>query len=126
MKIEVSNSEIVDRAAILEIKFVFLSEPAKSSVREEHLELVAMMRSFGIDADHVAYQELVQVNKKLWSAIDRQEELLWSGDENDLEFAKISAEVVRLNRSRYELKNAIDESTNSFRREFKRESANWA
>jgi len=120
VKIEVSNGEIVDRATILMIKAEKLPEPYRAELEAEMQALCNAMRGFGIDCSDEVTVELRRVNEGIWESIGRQEEILKFG-KADLEFAKVSAEVVRLNRKRYELKRAIDEMTGSRTREFKQE-----
>lgn len=123
MLIEVPNGEVVDRATILQIKLERLNLGVNDSM-EMSLELDELLEGaeqFGISEKSNMYRRLKQINEYLWDAVAEQKELM-EMDPNCVSndsFEDVSRKVVRLNNSRFEVKRAIDQMTNSDMLEFK-------
>jgi len=120
MKIEVSNSEVVDRATILQIKIerLKINRADRDCMESELEELIKIIERVGIGEDSDMFKRLKQVNEFLWNAVAEQKEWASYGVNCDA-FGEASMKVVQLNQNRYELKCTIDEITKSELWEFK-------
>lgn len=112
MKIEVSNGEIVDKLTIIEIKLENISNEQKLVNLRAEFDVLNQAVSLIISKDHHLYQELLEINKKLWVIEDRIRELEKSKDFGD-EFITVARSVYFTNDLRSEVKRKINELTNS-------------
>jgi len=113
MKIEVSNGEIVDKITILEIKLEKIHNKEKLiNVQKEYTLLIQHFSDLGIDTNHSLYQQLKQINLKLWDIEDklRIKELK---KEFDTEFIKLARSVYFTNDERAMVKRQINELSGS-------------
>lgn len=116
MKIEVSNGEILDKLIILHLKLAFISDKDKIvNVRKEADELnplaTDMFQEYGKDLRDL-YEELVEINYKLWHVED------WLRDMESKEsfgedFIELARSVYITNDKRSEVKKKINILTNS-------------
>jgi hypothetical protein len=112
MKIEVSNGEIVDKLTIIEIKLENISNEQKLVNLRAEFDVLNQAVAMIISKDHHLYQELLEINKKLWVIEDRIRELEKSKDFGD-EFITVARSVYFTNDLRSEVKRKINELTNS-------------
>jgi len=113
MKIEVSIGELVDKVSILNIKKEKFKDARKlENVKKEFNILLQRMRDAGIDLDNSYYQQLKEVNLKLWHIEDniRQKE---AKKEFDEEFIKLARSVYFNNDERAAIKKTINLEYNS-------------
>lgn len=112
MKIEVSNGEIVDKLTIIEIKLERIGDAAKLANLKKEFEVLDEAVSKIISKDDALYQELLEVNKKLWDIEDRIRELEKAKTFND-EFIEVARAVYFTNDKRSDVKRRINEATDS-------------
>ena len=111
MKIEVSNVEILDKLSILEIKLDHIEDlEQKSNVKKERDLLKEAAGSIVWPQD--IYNELRNVNWKLWCTEDKIREKEWHGD-FDKEFIKLARSVYKMNDKRSRIKKEINMLTRS-------------
>ena len=111
MKIEVSNGEILDKLSILEIKLDHIEDlKQKSNVKKERDLLKEAADA--IDWPQDIYNELRNVNWKLWCIEDKIREKEWDGD-FDKEFIKLARSVYKMNDKRSRIKKEINMLTRS-------------
>jgi len=111
MKIEVSNGEILDKLSILEIKLDHIEDlEQKSNVKKERDLLKEAAGA--IDWPQDIYNELRNVNWKLWCTEDKIREKEWHGD-FDKEFIKLARSVYKMNDKRSRIKKEINMLTRS-------------
>jgi|TARA_B100001964_G_scaffold98813_1_gene110389 hypothetical protein len=111
MKIEVSNGELLDKLSILEIKLDRLeNQEQKSNVQKEHDFLKKAAST--IDWPEDIYNELRNVNWKLWCIEDKIREKEWKGN-FDKEFIKLARSVYKTNDKRSRIKKEINVLTRS-------------
>ena len=111
MKIEVSNGELLDKLSILEIKLDRLeNQEQKSNVQKEHDFLKKAAST--IDWPEDIYNELRNVNWKLWCIEDKIREKEWKGN-FDKEFIKLARSVYKTNDKRSRIKKEINILTRS-------------
>ena len=111
MKIEVSNGELLDKLSILEIKLDCLeNQEQKSNVQKEHDFLKKAAST--IDWPEDIYNELRNVNWKLWCIEDKIREKEWKGN-FDKEFIKLARSVYKTNDKRSRIKKEINVLTRS-------------
>ena len=112
-KIEVSNGELADKVAILQIKLTRMSSSVKlKNVRKEFKLLQSIMVKIGISEQSEEYLELVKVNNSLWDiedAIRRKE----AKQEFDKEFIALARSVYFENDKRAGIKRRINLKTKS-------------
>ena len=112
MKIEVSNGEIIDKLTILEIKLEKITDPAKrKNIQKEYDQLSAAAAAI-LTRDDPLYQQLKEVNLRLWEIEDRIRELDRRKDFGE-EFIETARSVYRENDLRAALKRQINEQTGS-------------
>ena len=75
MKIEVSNGEILDKHTILKIKLEKITDPVKvANLNKEWMILTPIVQEIvtacNNDLIHIAYQDMLEVNRKLWQIED--------------------------------------------------------
>lgn len=113
MKIEVSLGEIVDKLSILAIKKDRISDPQKlQNVKKEHDYLELELNSIGFTKGDTKYQELLQINLKLWEIEDRLREME-SIKKFDQDFIELARQVYKTNDNRAEIKKQINLSLDS-------------
>ncbi len=111
MKIEVSNGEILDKLSILEIKMEKIKNKEKLiNIKKEYDYLTD--ESKNINNNEKLYNELLEINKKLWDIEDniREKERSKEFDENFIELARA---VYFTNDKRAKIKKEINIKTNS-------------
>ena len=115
MKIEISNGELLDKLSILSLKLRHITDEDKlKNIKAETSILTPLCQEFLQNSSvYTLYQELVDVNTKLWDIEDKLRE-----HETKMEFNKKFIEMARLvyitNDRRADIKkqiNIITEST---------------
>ncbi|MBU2616787.1 MAG: hypothetical protein KKB79_02275 [Nanoarchaeota archaeon] len=113
MLIEVSNGELVDKVAILEIKYNRItSKEKRKNVEAEYLYLKQKMESLGITDKSREYQDLLEVNLRIWEEGDRIR-ILEKERRFDEEFINLAISINKSNNKRARLKREINEKTSS-------------
>jgi hypothetical protein len=114
MKIEVSNGEILDKMTILQIKKERISDADKlNNIQKEIEELKPFYEGFVKDGIIFSlYNDLYQVNLKLWLIEDNIRELEYNLDFGD-EFIKLARLVYKTNDERAKIKKQINIISNS-------------
>lgn len=108
MKIKVSVGEVVDKLTILSIKKEKITDPIKlQNVIKEHDYLLSELESSGITKEYTRYQELLEVNLKLWDVEDKLRALEAEKSFNAA-FIALAREVYITNDRRAEIKKAIN------------------
>lgn len=112
--IPVSYGEMIDKYTILLIKERKISDINKLlNIRKELLFIVTIINEellFNILSDEI--EKLKQINETLWEIEDmlREKE---SNKEFDNEFIELARSVYKTNDNRFEIKNKINNKTNS-------------
>jgi hypothetical protein len=114
MKIEVSNGEILDKMTILQIKKERISDADKlNNIQKEIEELKPFYEGFVKDGTIFSlYNDLYQVNLKLWLIEDNIREFEYNLDFGD-EFIKLARLVYKTNDERAKIKKQINIISNS-------------
>jgi hypothetical protein len=117
MKIEVSNGEILDKHTILKIKLEKITDPAKvANLNKEWMILTPIVQEIVSNCKdpeiHTAYQEMYDVNLKLWNIEDDIRDCERSNDFGD-EFIRLARAVYWTNDDRNLVKKKIDALTGS-------------
>jgi predicted nuclease with TOPRIM domain len=113
MKIEVSNGEIIDKITILMIKAKKITDADKlNNINNELNELQPLLDTIGIHYGHVLFDELYEINCKLWDVEDVLREYERNAKFDD-EFIANARQVYYLNDKRSEIKRNINLFTNS-------------
>jgi hypothetical protein len=117
MKIEVSNGEILDKHTILKIKLEKITDPVKvANLNKEWKILTPIVQEIvtacNNDLIHIAYQDMLDVNRKLWQIEDEIRDCERSNDFGD-EFIKLARAVYWTNDDRNLVKKRIDNLTGS-------------
>jgi hypothetical protein len=117
MKIEVSNGEILDKHTILKIKLEKITDPVKvANLNKEWMILTPIVQEIvtacNNDLIHIAYQDMLEVNRKLWQIEDEIRDCERSNDFGD-EFIKLARAVYWTNDDRNLVKKRIDNLTGS-------------
>ena len=113
MKIEVSNGELVDKVSILSIKLKKIKSSSKrANVQKEFALLFPLMKRIGISESSSFFQNLMEINTKLWEIEDqiRHKESMGEFDEAFIELAR---SVYRQNDKRAQIKRRINHKTES-------------
>jgi hypothetical protein len=111
MKIEVSNGEIVDKLTILEIKEKKCYDDSKLlNIKKELDYLRDVVSSLNVPKELI--DSLREVNKKLWN-IEDDIRICESKFIFDDEFISLARLVYHTNDRRFEIKNQINQITNS-------------
>jgi hypothetical protein len=112
MKIEVSNGEIVDKLTIIEIKLERIKDKSKLiNIRKEFDELKVAADPI-IKVEKGLYQELYQINEKLWDIEDHIRDLERKKDFGN-DFIETARAVYFTNDKRSEIKREINLRTSS-------------
>ena len=113
MKIEVSNGEIVDKITILKIKSEEITDPEKlKNVITELNALLPLLDEIGIPESHHLFNELLQINRKLWK-IEDDLRLLEKEKRFDDRFIQLARSVYYTNDERFNVKKKINLETQS-------------
>jgi len=113
MIVEVSNGELVDKVSVLEIKYKKItSEKKRKNVEAEYLYLKQKMELLGITDKSREYQELLEVNLRIWEEGD-QIRILEKEGRFDEEFINLAISINKSNNKRARLKREINEKTSS-------------
>jgi hypothetical protein len=114
MKIEVSNGEILDKMTILQIKKEKIGDTDKlNNIQKEIEELSPFYERFIKDETISSlYNDLYQVNLKLWLIEDNIRELEYNLDFGD-DFVKLARLVYKTNDERAQIKKQINIISNS-------------
>ena len=117
MKIEVSNGEILDKHTILKIKLEKITDPVKvANLNKEWMILTPIVQEIvtacNNDLIHIAYQDMLEVNRKLWQIEDEIRDCEKTNDFGD-EFIRLARAVYWTNDDRNLVKKKIDALTGS-------------
>lgn len=119
MKVEVAIGEIFDKITILDIKLERIPDETRLSyVRGEKEILENALVSEGVKIDPDLYDELRDINMKIWDteAGFREKEMKQEFDDEFVQFARLNA---KYNDERFVIKNRINEHYDSTVREQK-------
>ena len=112
MQIEVSNGEIADKLAIIEIKLERIKDTLKqTNLRKEYDILNDAVASI-IDKNHQFYKDLYIINNQLWDIEDHIRDLERVKDFGD-DFVQTARSVYFINDKRSDVKRKINELTGS-------------
>jgi len=118
MKIEVSNGEIIDKYTILEIKLSKITDAKKvANIQQEYNTLTPDVKKLYAEAKeelHLKklYQNLLDVNKKLWKIEDDIRECERANDFGQT-FIDLARAVYYINDDRSDVKKEINIYTGS-------------
>ena len=119
MKVEVAIGEIFDKITILDIKLERISDKSRLSyVQGEKDVLEEALKIEGVEIDSELYQELRDINMKIWDteAGFREKEAEQEFDDEFVQFARLNA---KYNDERFLIKKRINEYYDSPVREQK-------
>ena len=109
MKVEVAIGEIFDKITILDIKLERISDESRLTyVQGEKDVLEEALKLEGVQIDSELYQELRDINMKIWDteAGFREKEAKQEFDDEFVEFARLNA---KYNDERFLIKKRINE-----------------
>lgn len=112
MKIEVSNGEVVDKLTIVEIKLLNIKDEQKLANLKKEFEVLDKAVRNILSKTHPLYNELLEINKKLWDIEDKIRECERKKDFGQ-KFIELARSVYFTNDKRSEVKRRINEVTNS-------------
>lgn len=114
IKIPISIGELIDKLSILKIKLEKIDNEEKLNYIKNEFNLLMTISSEFLSNNTIKslYEEIYEVNKKLWDVEDliRKKEIL---KEFDYNFIELSRAVYITNDIRFNIKNKINEFTNS-------------
>ena len=119
MKVEVAIGEIFDKITILDIKLERISDESRLTyVQGEKDVLEEALKIEGVQIDSELYQELRDINMKIWDteAGFREKEAKQEFDDEFVQFARLNA---KYNDERFLVKKRINEHYDSPVREQK-------
>lgn len=118
--VPVSVGELIDKLSILHVKQTKINNEKKLTFINKEFELLNNMSLFYLNNDEILklYNQLVEVNSKLWEVEDELRVIESTKDFNS-EFIELARKVYYTNDERFSLKNKINELTNSEVREQK-------
>jgi len=118
--VPVSVGELIDKLSILHVKQTKINNEKKLTFINKEFELLNNMSLFYLNDDEILklYNQLVEVNSKLWEVEDELRVIESTKDFNS-EFIELARKVYYTNDERFSLKNKINELTNSEVREQK-------
>jgi uncharacterized protein YjbK len=112
MKLEVSNGEIADKLTIIEIKLEKIKDVTKLANLRNEYEVVNQAMSAILDKSHPLYQQLYEINSRLWVIEDHIRDL--ERDKNfGNDFIQTARSVYFINDDRSDVKRKINEVTGS-------------
>lgn len=113
MLIEVSNGEIIDKLTILTIKLANIQEEQKlGNIRKEFDVMYNAAKEIGIDETNDLYQQMLEINSKLWDIEDKIRDCECRKDFGE-EFVKLARSVYITNDERSKIKREINLRTGS-------------
>jgi predicted nucleic acid-binding Zn-ribbon protein len=112
MKIEVSDGEVVDKLTIVEIKLLNIKDEQKLANLKREFEVLDQAVGNILSKTHPLYNELLEINKKLWDIEDKIRECEREKDFSQ-KFIELARSVYFTNDKRSEVKRRINEVTNS-------------
>ena len=112
MQIEVSNGEIADKLAIIEIKLERIKEALKLANLRKEYEILNNAVASIIDKKHPLYLDLYNINNQLWDIEDHIRDLERAKDFGD-DFIQTARSVYFINDKRSDVKRKINELTGS-------------
>jgi Family of unknown function (DUF6165) len=112
MKIEVSNGEIIDKLTIIRIKIERIKDESKLFNLRKEFDVLKHASLSILDMNHPLYQELYEVNCKLWDIEDQIRDLDRNGDFGEA-FVQTARSVYLLNDKRSLIKREINLKTSS-------------
>ena len=108
MKVEISLGELVDKVSILAIKLKKIKNPDKlKNIQKEYDMLSSSMQDAGIDTASEEFNQLEQINLKLWE-IEDQIRLKEAAKAFDPEFIELARSVYFTNDDRAAVKKTIN------------------
>lgn len=116
----ISVGELIDKLSILHIKQGKLLDTVKLEYVNKEFEILYNLSSIYLNDETIQrlYHELVEVNTSLWNIEDKLRELESLKDFNSL-FIELARKVYYTNDKRFEIKNQINNLSNSEIREQK-------
>ena len=112
MQIEVSNGEIADKLAIIEIKLERIKDALKLANLRKEYEILNTAVATIIDKKHPFYLDLYKINNQLWDIEDHIRDLERNKDFG-ADFIATARAVYIKNDRRSELKREINIKTSS-------------
>jgi len=112
MQIEVSNGEIADKLAIVEIKLERIKDALKQANLRKEYEILNDAIAAIIDKRHPLYLELYNINNQLWNIEDHIRDLERAKDFSN-DFIETARSVYFINDKRSDVKRKINELTGS-------------
>lgn len=112
MKLEVSNGEIADKLTIIEIKLEKIKDVTKVTNLRNEYEVVNQAMSTIMDKSHPLYQQLYEINSRLWAIEDHIRDLERDKNFGD-DFIQTARSVYFINDDRSDVKRKINEVTGS-------------
>jgi hypothetical protein len=114
ISIPVSVGELLDKLSILHIKQINIKDSEKlEQVRTEYLLLYDISQTYLVNKDFFdLYDALITINSKLWN-IEDEIRIFEKKQLFNEEFIKLARAVYYTNDERFEIKNKINQMTNS-------------
>jgi len=112
MQIEVSNGEIADKLAIIEIKLERIKDDLKLANLRKEYEILNTAVAAIIDKKHPLYLDLHNINNQLWDIEDHIRDLERAKNFGD-DFIQTARSVYFINDKRSDVKRKINELTGS-------------
>ena len=112
MQIEVSNGEIADKLAIVEIKLERIKDATKLANLRREYEILNHAVALIIDKKNQLYLDLYNINNQLWNIEDHIRDLERIKDFGD-DFIQTARSVYFINDKRSDVKRKINELTGS-------------
>lgn len=112
MQIEVSNGEIADKLAIIEIKLARIKDSQKLANLRNEYEILNNAVALIIDKKDPLYLDLLNINNQLWDIEDHIRDLERTKSFGD-DFIQTARSVYFINDKRSDIKRKINELTGS-------------
>lgn len=112
MQIEVSNGEIADKLAIIEIKLERIKDDLKLTNLRKEYDILNNAVAAIIDKKHPLYLDLYNINNQLWDIEDHIRDLERAKNFGD-DFVQTARSVYFINDKRSDVKRKINELTGS-------------